>query len=218
VIRRPAASEIRMIEMTLRYVALGDSYTIGISVARDEAWPSRLVATLEPAADGRPRLDLAANLASTGRTSGDVLEDQLPRLDQLRPGCVTLQIGVNDVVQDIRPKTYRGNLTRILDRFVDLVDTNRVLVVTTPDYTVTPAGADYGDPDHQRARIVELNVIIMELATEREIAVVDIFDISTGAQSDRSLVARDGLHPSARQYDLWVDRIRPVVNRLLDGG
>ena len=203
--------------MTYRYVALGDSYTIGISVARDEAWPSRLVAALEPAPDGRSRLDLAANLASNGRTSRDVLADQLPRLDQLRPGFVTLQIGVNDVVQGFGPEAYRVDATGILDGLVARLATNRLLVETTPDYTVTPAGVDYGEPGHQRARIVELNEVVTELATEREITVVDIFDISSGAGSDRSLVARDGLHPSARQYDLWVDRIRPVVSRLLDG-
>ena len=204
--------------MTDRYVALGDSYTIGTSVARSEAWPSRLVATLGPGPDGRPRLELVANLASNGRTSHDVLDDQLPRIARLRPDFVTLLIGVNDVVQGVAFETYRANVTGILDHLVSRLATGRLLVVTTPDYTVTPAGAEYGDPDRQRARIFELNAIISELATTRGIAVVDIFAISSGAGSDRSLVARDGLHPSARQYDLWVERIRPVVSRLLERG
>ena len=204
--------------MTLRYVALGDSYTIGISVARDEAWPSRLAATLEPAADGRGRLELVANLASNGRTSGDVLADQLPRLVRLDPAFVTILIGVNDVVQGVASVAYRANATRILDGLAARLPADRLLVVTTPDYTVTPAGAEYGDPDQQRARIVELNAIIGELATARGITVVDIFDISRRAASDRSLVARDGLHPSARQYELWVGRIRPIVSSLLGGG
>jgi lysophospholipase L1-like esterase len=53
------------------------------------------------------------------------------------------------------------------------------------------------------------------LAGERGVPFVDIFDISLGAAADRSLVADDGLHPSGRQYALWVDRISPVVARLI---
>ena len=53
------------------------------------------------------------------------------------------------------------------------------------------------------------------LAGARGIAYVDIFDLSLRAADDRSLVADDGLHPSGRQYALWVERIQPVVERLL---
>ena len=53
------------------------------------------------------------------------------------------------------------------------------------------------------------------LAGARGIAYVDIFDLSLRAADDRSLVADDGLHPSGSQYALWVERIQPVVERLL---
>jgi acyl-CoA thioesterase-1 len=203
--------------MTLRYVALGDSYTIGISVARAAAWPERLSATLEPGSDRLPRLQLVANLATNGRTSRDVLRDQLPRLDRLAPEFLSLLIGVNDVVQGITAERYRENLAAILDQLRTRLPANRLLAVTTPDYTVTPAGGKYGEPTVQRARIVEINAILADLAMARGIEIVDIFDISEGAAQDRSLVARDSLHPSARQYDLWVERIGPIVARLLDG-
>ena len=55
------------------------------------------------------------------------------------------------------------------------------------------------------------------LCEEREVAFVDIFDLSSRAADDRSLVAGDGLHPSGEQYRLWVERIAPVVARLLGG-
>ena len=71
--------------MALRYVALGDSYTIGTSVEPVDRWPDRLVAALGAGPDGGPWLELAANLAVNGWTSGDVLRAQLPRLDGLRP-------------------------------------------------------------------------------------------------------------------------------------
>jgi lysophospholipase L1-like esterase len=57
-----------------------------------------------------------------------------------------------------------------------------------------------------------------ELATRGGIAVVDIFDISSRATAEPELVAGDGLHPSARQYELWLERIRPVADALLASG
>jgi len=188
----------------MRYVALGDSFTIGTSVGTAERWPEQLAARM-------PELELVANLGVNGFTSGDVIDVELPQLPQLRPELVTLLIGVNDVVQGVPEAPYRGNVADILDALVRQVGASRVLVVTTPDYTVTPAGADYGDPATQAAAIRRNNAINTELAEARGIAVVDIYDLSLRAGEDRSLVASDGLHPSGAQYALWVERIAPVV-------
>lgn len=193
----------------LRFVALGDSYTIGTSVPEVDRWPSQLAAEL-------PRLDLVANLGVNGFTSADVIDVELPQLSGLRPDVITLLIGVNDVVQGVPETTYRRNVTQILDELVQAVGARHVLVVTTPDYTVTPAGADYGDPTTQSAAIRRNNAINTELSGARGIAIVDIYDISLGAATDRSLVAVDGLHPSGAQYALWVKRMLPAIERLLE--
>ena len=196
----------------LRYVALGDSYTIGTSVGIAERWPDQLVAALGPAAPG---LELVANLGVNGFTSRDVIDVELPKLDGLRPEFLTLLVGVNDVVQGVPGDTFRRNADRILDDLVARVGAERVLIVTTPDYTVTPAGGDFGDPAQQAAGIRTNNEILTTLAGRRGIAVVDIYEISLGAATDTSLVARDGLHPSGTQYARWVERIVPVVETLL---
>ena len=193
----------------LRYVALGDSYTIGTSVAERERWPNQLVAL-------EPRLQLVANLGVNGFTSRDLIEVELPQLDGLAPELLTVLIGVNDVVQGVPAESYRANVMRILDDAVDRVGADRVLVVTTPDYTVTPSGSDYGDPAEQSAGIHENNAIIAEVARGLGINVVDIVDISLGAGSDRTLVAVDGLHPSGAQYARWVERIAPAVAAMLE--
>lgn len=192
----------------MRYVALGDSYTIGTSVDEAERWPNQLAGRM-------PALELVANLGVNGFTSRDVIEVELPRLDSLRPEVLSVLIGVNDVVQRVPAMTYRENVITILDDLVGRVGAGRVLVVTTPDYTVTPAGADYGDPEAQSAGIRANNAIITELATARGIVIADIFGISLEAAGDRSLVADDGLHPSGAQYARWVDRIAPVMDALL---
>lgn len=193
----------------MRYVALGDSYTIGTSVAEPERWPNQLVARI-------PELELVANLGVNGFTSRDVIDIELPRLAALRPELCSLLVGVNDVVQRVAPSQYRFNVERILSDLVARVGSDGVIVVTTPDYTVTPAGADYGDPATQSAGIRANNVTITELAERRGIAVVDIYDISLEAAADRSLVAEDGLHPSGAQYARWVERIARAVEQLRD--
>jgi lysophospholipase L1-like esterase len=194
----------------MRYVALGDSYTIGTAVARSEAFPAQLVRS-------HPELglDLVANLGVNGYTTADLIRDELPALDAAAPEFVTLLIGVNDVVQGIPVATYEANVVDILDALLARLPTDRIVTVATPDYTATPAGADYGDPDDQHDAIVAGNAIMARLARARGIAFVDIYDVSLRAAEDRSLVAGDGLHPSGAQYALWVERIAPVVEELL---
>jgi lysophospholipase L1-like esterase len=144
------------------------------------------------------------------------MEVELPRLAALRPDVVTLLIGVNDVVQGVPVAKYRANVARILDELVRQVGPGRILVVTTPDYTVTPSGADYGDPAAQAAGIRANNATIAEEAASRGIPVVDIHDLSLRAATDRTLVAIDGLHPSGAQYGLWVERIAPAMENLIE--
>ena len=196
----------------MRYVALGDSYSIGTSVTTAERWPDQLVAALGGDAGA---LELVANLGVNGYTSADLIRDEMPALAGLRPDFVTLLIGVNDVVRGMAPATYAANVTAILGGLLELLPADRIVTVATPDYTVTPAGSDYGDPPQQHAAIVAANETMARLAAERGIAYVDIFDLSLRAAADPSLTAGDGLHPSGAQYALWVERIVPIVEGLI---
>ena len=195
-----------------RYIALGDSYTIGTSVEPPERFPDQLVGALGPDA---PTLRLVANLGVNGYTSADLIREELPALKELEPEFMTVLIGVNDVVQGVPIEMYELNLVTILDALVTYVPAERVVTVAIPDYTATPAGGDYGDPTQQHDAIVASNAVMERLAGARGIAYVDILDLSLRAAEDRSLVADDGLHPSGKQYALWVERIQPVVQRLL---
>jgi lysophospholipase L1-like esterase len=202
----------RPTESVLRYVALGDSYTIGTSVDPPERFPDQLVVALGPEA---PTLGLVANLGVNGYSSADLIREELPALEDLDPGFATVLIGVNDVVQGVPIETYEANVATILDALLARLPAGRIVSVAIPDYTVTPAGADYGDPTRQHDAIVASNAVMERLAGERGIVYVDILDLSLRAAGDRSLVAGDGLHPSGAQYGLWVERILPVVERLI---
>jgi lysophospholipase L1-like esterase len=197
----------------LRYVALGDSYTIGTAIrTAAERWPNQLVSAL--GLEG-PTLELVANLGVNGFTSRDVIEVELPQLPGLRPEFASLLVGVNDVVQGVPAAAYREHVVRILDDLLARLPASRIVTVATPDYTVTPQGASYGDPAVQSAGIRQNNAILGDLARERGVAFVDIHDLSLRAAGDHALVADDGLHPSGAQYGLWVERIAPVVRELL---
>ncbi len=206
---------IRTVPRPLRYVALGDSYTIGTSVEPAERWPDQLVVAL---GGPPPALELVANLGVNGYTSRDLIRDELPAVATLMPSFATVLIGVNDVVQAVPPATYAANVEQILDALLSHLTADRIVTVAIPDYTVTPAGADYGDPRRQHDGIVANNTIMSRLSAERRVAYVDTFDISLRAARDRSLVADDGLHPSGRQYTAWVERIQPVVAALVGRG
>ena len=196
-------------EGALRYVALGDSYTIGTSVSAAESWPSQLAARV-------PGLQLVANLGVNGFTSRDLIDEELPALAGLHPEFMILMIGVNDVVQGVSEATYRANVERILDALLSYLTADRLLCVATPDYTVTPQGAAFGSPDQQRAGIARVNVLLGEACAARRIRFVpEIFVISQAAATDLSLVAGDGLHPSGSQYARWIDAIQPAVEALL---
>lgn len=195
----------------IRYVALGDSYTIGTGVGRNDRWPDQLVLAVGDSA----QLELVANLGVNGYTSGDLIDGELPELADLGPGFVSILIGVNDVVQGVSIDRYRANVEQILGEVLALVPRERIVVVGTPDYTRTPRGADFGDPEEQRSGIRAVNAVMRAEATERGIAFVDVAPVADQAGEDRTLLARDQLHPSGVQYARWVELIAPVIEKLV---
>src|SRR5262245_37859886 len=202
----------------LRWIALGDSYTAGTSVAPGDGWPDQLVRRLD--ADPVPgvRLRLVANPAVNGYASVAVIREELPVLGRDPDlGFASLLVGANDAVQGVPEADFRANVGTILDACLARLPANRVLGVETPDYTVPPMGAACGEPAERRAAIIRFNALFADACAARGVRFVDgILAISTEAGRDPTLVASDGLHPSAAQYARWVrERIEPAVRELL---
>ena len=151
-----------------------------------DRWPDRLVRALGPT---EPMLLLVANLAVNGYTSADLIRVELPRVAAFDPDFVTLLIGVNDVVRGVPLERYAANVETILETLLARLPADRIVTVATPDYTVTPAGADFGDPRRQHDGIVAVNATLARLAGDRGIGFVDIFDVSLEA-ADRSDAGR----------------------------
>ena len=118
---------------SIRYLALGDSYTIGESVEPDGRWPMQLAAALR--ADGIA-IDDPRIIARTGWTTDELssaIEDADPPGDDY--GLVTLLIGVNDQYRGRDVDGYRHAFAVLLERAIGFAGrrADRVVVLAIPD-------------------------------------------------------------------------------------
>lgn len=200
-------------EKPIRYVAIGDSYSIGEGASPEESWPAVLARNLSKS--GVP-LKLVANPSRTGWTTQQAIDRELPVMVHAQPAFATLQIGVNDWVQGVNEKTFRDRFIFLVDRMLDLLPRkDRLLIVTIPDFGVTPTGARYANGRDISGGISAFNRIIADEAGRRALCVVDVFELSRKMKGDPCLMAADGLHPSAKEYAEWEKVIEPEVRALL---
>ena len=198
---------------TIRYVAIGDSYSIGEGASPNESWPALMTRHLK--AQGVD-VDLVANPSVTGWTAKQAIDRELPIFVESKPNFATLLIGVNDWVQGVDDATFRKHFTYLLDRMLEVLpNKKRLLVVTIPDFGVTPTGPKYARGRNIHEGIAQFNQIVSEEAKKRGLHVVDIFPLSKKMGEDKSLVAKDGLHPSAKEYAEWEKIIFSAALELL---
>ena len=199
----------------IRYVAIGDSYSIGEGATPNESWPAILTRHLN---ENGLHVDLVANPSVTGWTTQQAIDRELPIFVQSKPTFASLQIGVNDWVQGVDEKTFRKRFTFLLDEMLALLpDKKRLLIVTIPDFGVTPTGGRYARGRNISEGLTRFNEIINEEAKKRGLKVVDVFPLSQWVKNDPSLVGPDGLHPSAKEYAEWEKIIFPAALDLLKG-
>ncbi|HWW60274.1 MAG TPA: SGNH/GDSL hydrolase family protein [Thermoanaerobaculia bacterium] len=188
-----------------RILALGDSYTIGESVAEADRWPNQLARALGATS---PEI-----IAKTGWTT-DELNSAIDAANPRGPyRLVTLLIGVNNQYRGRDVEQYRGEFTALLQRAIGFAggDAKRVIVVSIPDWGVTPF-AEGRDRAKIAAEIDRYNAVNREETSRAGARYVDITPVSRRA--DPSLVAGDGLHPSAAQYAEWTKLILPVARAI----
>ena len=197
----------------IRYAVIGDSYSSGEGATPKESWPALLNQHLN--AQGLP-IDLASNPSVTGWTTKDAIDRELSKFVNSNPNFATLLIGVNDWVQGVDETTFRNRFGYLVDQMLAVLpNKKRLLVVTIPDFGVTPTGPKYARGRNIHEGILRFNQIVTEEARKRGLEVVDIFPISKKMGQDKSLVAKDGLHPSAKAYAEWEKIIFPVALELL---
>ncbi len=185
----------------INYLPLGDSYTICTGANQTESWPYLLTQHLK---EQNINIKLLDNPARNGYSTQNLIDYELPLLKKLKPNFVTLLIGVNDWVRKVPKETFKTNFSKIVTEIqANLENKSNLIIITIPDFGVTPQGKNYGDGRNISKGIAELNEVIKAEALLKKITVVDIFELTQNMGKDGSLVAKDGLHPSAKEYALW---------------
>lgn len=202
----------------MKYLALGDSYTVGEGVPVSGRWPEVMAGALrgEGIDLGDPRV-----IARTGWTTDELCAE----LDSQEPigrfDFVTLLIGVNNQYRGRSVAEYRGDFGDLLRRAVGYAngDPARVMVLSIPDWGVTPFAAAQGrDAPQVAAELDAYNAAAREIADRKQVAFVDITGISRTHGAEDAMLVADGLHPSAAMHALWADAAQPVARKLLSAG
>ncbi|WP_455423685.1 SGNH/GDSL hydrolase family protein [Chloracidobacterium validum] len=193
----------------MRYLALGDSYTIGEGVADSERFPEQLCAALRR--QGRTVAPPQV-IARTGWTTDELTAAIAADRPSGTFDLVTLLIGVNDQYRRRTPEEYRPQFRAVLAQAVEFAGGRaaRVIVISIPDWCVTPFAAAQHRQD-EGSSIDQFNAVNREEALAVGAHYVEVTSISRRAAQDRSWLAADGLHPSGRMYAAWVEALLPVV-------
>ncbi len=199
---------------SIRYVAIGDSYTICEGVAKTDCWPTLLTKNLAAAGI---EIELAANPARTGWRVQEAIENELPVFAAANPEFATLLIGVNDWVRGSGRKKFTAQLGILMDRMLAKLPTaDRLLVITIPDFSCAPESERYGYGRNIAKGISAYNNIIKGQAKKRGLPVVDLFPLSQKFCDRPEMFVEDGIHPSAKQYALWEGLIFPQALKILN--
>jgi acyl-CoA thioesterase I len=191
---------------SIRYVALGDSYTIGTGLEDvSQNFPSLLVRRIID----ETGVDVAlTNLGVNGYTTSDLIREELPVARQTRPGLVTILIGANDVVQRTTEAAYRTRLAEIYGALAGLpLRPAMVVSISTPDFSALPGAAPFGTARDLRTRIDAFNRIAQSEAAARGFHYADISAITREVNRGSDWLATDGLHPGPAQHRAIADQL-----------
>ena len=198
----------------LRYLALGDSYTIGEGVAESGRWPVQLARSLRN--DGIPMSEPRI-IAQTGWSTDELdaaIDTALvfPEYD-----LVSLLIGVNNQYRGRDAEEYRVQFSGLLERAIHFAQgrRDRVLVLSIPDWGVTPFARGLARDTQQVAMEIDtFNAVALETCMRRGVVFVDITEESRQRGSDPDMLVDDGLHPSALMYAEWARLALPAVQTM----
>ena len=191
----------------IRYVAIGDSYTVATGIEEKDSWPSQLTQKLKSAGI---EINLIEILGMKGATSQQTLNEVMPLLKNLKPGLITLLIGVNDWIREgISSSKFKIRIKKLIDEIQSNLPPKKLLLITIPDFSCSPQKKNWGYGKSATNGITRLNKILKTEAALRDLVIVDIYPLSQNLCSQVGMFSDDGVHPSALQYSKWVDLIFP---------
>lgn len=199
----------------IKYLALGDSYTIGQSVCETCRFPAQLNDSLQNYLTSFDNISVKV-VAQTGWTTTNLKtaisnENLIAEYD-----LVTLLIGVNNQYQNRPFSLYETEFPELLQTAIALAkgDKNRVIVVSIPDYAFTPFGQGSSNPENISNQLDQYNLFAKNHAESLGIEFVNITDITREGLINPNLVASDNLHPSELAYSKFVERLLPIARNI----
>lgn len=189
----------------MRFLALGDSYTIGEGVPPSERWPVQLMMQFREHGLLFAPPDI---IAKTGWTASELLAG----IEEMKPqgpyDLVSVLVGVNDQYRGYPLSEYIHALGRVFEQALALAgkEANGVLVLSIPDWGVTPFAAGR-DRWQIASEIDAFNAAKAAEAARRGFTFVDVTARSRQAMHEEQMLVEDGLHPSGAMYRQWVTRI-----------
>ncbi len=198
--------------LKIKYLALGDSYTIGTAIGVENSYANLLSDSLK--SDDKIKKVEVKIIAKNGWTTQDLLQGISEENLESNFDMVSLLIGVNNQYQKKSFSDYRKEFKNLCLKSIALVgnDTDKIFVLSIPDWGVTPAGKN--NREQIAKEIDQFNQVNREVCDSLNIRRFDITEISRTALNQPSLVASDGLHFSKEMHDKWVDSIYDEVLKM----
>lgn len=212
------AAPITPLTGSIKYLALGDSYTVGQSVCETCGFPEQLKSSLKAI---YPQTSFSLKIiATTGWTTTNLISAINTQNPDPAYDIVTLLIGVNNQYQGKSFSIYEKEFPELVNKAIVLAKGNkkRVVVISIPDYAYTRFGKVQMEGEGERisSEINQYNSFAENYCKLNNIVFVSITDISRQGLDNPDLVATDGLHPSAKAYTLYAERILPKIRVALE--
>ena len=193
----------------IQYLALGDSYTIGQGVDILDRWPNQLSSKLEQDGYTIEKTDI---IAQTGWKTSDLL-NAIEDSSLENYNLMSLLIGVNNQFSGIPFEIYANEFDELINQMIDAVGSNRIFVVSIPDYGETPFGSNNSETIAQE--LDDYNEYARSRCQALNIPYINITEISRILGASDGALASDNLHPSGIQYAEWVEKIGPAVIEII---
>jgi len=149
----------------------------------------------------------AVNLGLDGDTCGGVWA-RLDEVVDLKPAEIFLQIGINDFLRGAPPEEILEGHLRIWDELAARLPGARLRVVSLLPYL---EAALPGLPPN--LELILLNSALAEEAGRRGLVFLDLFgDLADEDHQLRLDYTSDGLHLARRGYEIWAERLRPLMS------